>query len=249
MALLGQAQIFAQGQAPRPVPMAQGVTFQPPAGWQIVEGAFRNATELIKTAGDQKSPVRIAHLLVTTEVRRNHAEALQRLQDISAESKVQARAVSVGGWPAIERQEVVVLPRTEQDEDSEQAESTPAGREPARKGQKVEKTHPLAPTTGISVTVAVAAGDRVVRFDGMTASEKDQPSADEVLRTAETLITPAKPDPKQTASEVEQLGRTVIHRTEASGGAAPISLDDKGGHRGSSTPSAAVQVQGGVGEL
>src|SRR4051794_32131589 len=117
--LLGQAVVLAQVA----VPMAKDVTFRTPAGWRVVEGAFRNATELIKTTGDQKSPVRIAHILVTTEVRRSHEEALQRLREISAESKVQARAVSVGGWPAIQRQEVVVLPRTEHGEDSEQEET------------------------------------------------------------------------------------------------------------------------------
>jgi hypothetical protein len=239
--LLGQTAGLAQ----TAVPMAKDVTFKAPIGWRVVEGAFRNATELIKTAGDQKSPARIAHLLVTTEVRRNHAEALQRLQDISAESKARARVFTVGGWPAIQRQEVVELPRTERGEEDEQAEG-----QPARNDQKVEKAHPLTPTHGIAVTVAVAAGDRVVRFDGMTASEKDQASADEALRAAQALVTAAKPDPQQTAAELQQLERAIANRTEAPGsGAAAVSVEDKGGRPGPSTTSAAVQVQSGVGEL
>jgi hypothetical protein len=236
MCTVGQA----AAQARVPIPMAKDMTFQMPDGWKVVKGAFRNATELIKTAKEKKSLVRIAHLLVTTEVRRSHEEALQRLREISAESKAQARAVSVGGWPGIQRTEVVVLPRTEHGEEQKQAEND----------QKVEKIHPLAPTTGISVTVAVAVGDRVVRFDGMTASEKDHASADEVLRAAEALVAAAKPDPQQTAAEVQQLKRNISARPRASGsGAAPVSRAGKGRRRGLATPSAAVQVQSGIGEL
>src|SRR5689334_9426472 len=111
---------MAMGQASHPgmVTVTKGVSFQAPANWRVNKPAYRNAVVLTIATAKQN----IAHLAVTTETRRSHAEAMQRLRDIVAESSVKAHWVSLGGWPAVAREEKVVLPHTEQAEQENKRE-------------------------------------------------------------------------------------------------------------------------------
>src|SRR5690242_14263407 len=52
-----------------------------------------------------------AGLVVTTERRRDHAEAVRRLAEIASEQPTSATRLLIGGWPAIERRYRALMPQ------------------------------------------------------------------------------------------------------------------------------------------
>jgi hypothetical protein len=233
------------------VQIAEDASFRAPSGWIAAEPAYRNATQLTKVRGEGSKTERIAHLLVTSEVHPSHDAAIARLRDIAAESTATVKATTIAGWPAIERQVVVELPRTERDE-------------------LVQKHHDVEPARGIAVTVAVAVDTLVVRFEGATFSQRDKASADEMRSTASTLIAGVRADPNRTKAEVVNLQKTArptpsrknggarepgrgaaAAPSSASGGATPAAalLTLPGGGGGGGPAAVSAQVQNGVGEL
>jgi hypothetical protein len=257
---LGVALWAAAGHAATKTPavVSPGVSFSAPDGWVARKGAFRNALQWVKTSADKQRPATLANLIVTTEARRSHVEAVERLREIAAESKARARFVVIGGWPALVRREAIVLPETAGDEGA----PTGAGARGADRGDKnkVEKTHALAAVPAIGVTVAVAAGATLVRLEGTVFSASDRATADELQRAAESLATKAKADAKEVGSELELLRRAPPPAGGGTGpGQAPATPGKDGGRAGGpkgggkgggpAGVTAAVQVQFGVGEL
>jgi len=84
-----------------------GLTFQYPAGWtaeqdgnvmRIVNAPPERVRALQNTAIEQ-----LAQIFVTTETRRDHAEAVRRLKEIEAESTTPVTFLVINGWPALQR--------------------------------------------------------------------------------------------------------------------------------------------------
>ena len=91
-----------------------------PAPWQPSTVQYSNAQELVArrteptTSGvtpaeSEEAP--LARMLVTTEPRTTHTDAVQRLEAIAASRNASVEYVEVGGWPAVEMTFTEQLPR------------------------------------------------------------------------------------------------------------------------------------------
>ena len=79
--------------------LGQDISVNVPANWMRVAGELRNGRELRA----MKDRMVQARMLTITEPRKNHTEALRRLQEIAAEVKAPVQHPQVAGWPAIHR--------------------------------------------------------------------------------------------------------------------------------------------------
>ncbi|GLI39950.1 hypothetical protein KI811_01790 [Geobacter hydrogenophilus] len=228
--------------------IAKVLTFAPEAEvrftapWQLSAVKYTNAQELVvmgtapAKAAEMKAGITeypVARLLITTESRSDHADALKRLESIAASRDVPAEFIEVGGWPAVEVTFTESLPRR------------------GAKGEEEEE--PSAPEVTVQRTVtAIAQGDKVVIFDSSVLPEAPQglmKGAREITRSVRFART-GKPDEIKKALETlqsKEKQRQLLFRKPQSSApepaAAAVSSVD------TATVGAPVQVQTGVGEL
>jgi hypothetical protein len=167
----------------------------------------------------------------------DHAAAVGRLQEIAAEWGGQRVYLALCGWPALERRAVVELAHL-QDE-----------------GKAQKPFDPRRVTTTV-VTVAVAANQRIVRFEGTLAPDGPVSAADQVVILAGGLQCAAQSPAGQTTREVLALNATLSgpltgpQQLPAAAVSAPEPADTE---LSSAADDASLQapglVQGGVGEL
>jgi hypothetical protein len=114
---LAQPKVAAQ---PRALSISPAARVRAPERWKSSSVKYANAQELIvpgqaslqaPAPGPQVVEYPLARVLVTTENRTSHEDALKRLQDIAASRPVPARFVEIGGWPAVELDFTEPLPR------------------------------------------------------------------------------------------------------------------------------------------
>ena len=89
-----------------------GVTVSFPAGWSAKQE--ENLYSLYSVTADELPTAdleHIARIVISTEQHADHEEALGRLSTIQAESDVTATSLTVGGWPALQRCQVVSTPQ------------------------------------------------------------------------------------------------------------------------------------------
>ena len=167
-----------------------------------------------------------AGMLVTLEVRRDHAEALRRLAEIASEQPEKATMSVVAGWPAVERRYRARMPQP--------GETVGAG--------NVE--------TWFS-TVAVAAGVRLVRFETTLAPDADLKLLDEAEAIARSLVAPG--GNRATAErELPEVTRQIKSPPAPGGGESsqPGGGEKTAGGRGHGKDAGvATLVHAGVGEL
>lgn len=229
------AALAARQAAPQTFSVAQGSEIRIPPTWTRSPVTYGNATELVfvrpATAADARETAPEARILVTTEPRLSHADAVKRLGDIARERDGKKQFVAISGWPALEMTFVEPLPV--------RGEQQPTG-EPA-------------PTTAFVQrgTTAIAAESRVIRFD-ITLSPGVETgvlaSAQEIARSANFT---AKQPPAALQNDMRRLSATPgIGRAPAvefigmSAHAAPAARKTA-----ATATGAGVLVQGGVGEL
>ena len=164
----------------------KGVGFQVPAAWSVEQHA--NMTRLLRTPqGSSKSLTardRSALPQITTDTlsQKTHADALQRLRQIAAESATPSTYMTIAGWPALQRTELMAKP------------------EMGREDKPFEK-----PGTLVHVTTAVAAGNSVFRMDGFVDQEVDRGVSKEMETIGHSLTFKAAGDARQADSEVHRL--------------------------------------------
>jgi hypothetical protein len=95
----------------RMVEVIKGVSVYIAEPWAVLSGRFRNAVEIVTPAVTPAHPVSDARILVTTEKRKDHQEALRRLVEIVEGYRTQPTFVEIGGWPALQRRVLAPLPR------------------------------------------------------------------------------------------------------------------------------------------
>jgi hypothetical protein len=141
------------------------------------------ADKLASAASEERNSVPRIDMSVTPVA--NHAEALHRLREIEAESGMTSRYVAIGGWPALQRRQLVPKPHEGDDVDSD--------------GAKL-----------FMVTTAVAAGAMVVRMDGF-APETASPEVVDQMESIGRSWRPATTSDAATADkEVQQLQQPVF---------------------------------------
>ncbi|MGA8577949.1 MAG: hypothetical protein WB579_04675, partial [Bryobacteraceae bacterium] len=97
------------------------ITLRYAAPWKPSGAVFRNAQELVLTriaavrpegaTETQNVEYPQARVLITTEQRSSHDDAVKRLQDIAKSRSGTVRFLQIGGWPAVELEFVEALPR------------------------------------------------------------------------------------------------------------------------------------------
>jgi hypothetical protein len=158
--------------------------------WQNVHTPTRNLVELVLPAPGVPHGPR-ARVLITTETRSDHSAALRRLQEIAAEQAGQAGYIDVCGWPALERRSLVELKHPIADE------------------RPRESIHSELSKTTV-VTVAVAAGDFIVRYEGTLRPDVPVAVAEQIVALARKLQCSAKRPAGQTQRELRMLKRTQL---------------------------------------
>ena len=115
--LAGRDELAAQAQQPAAAALAQtaelaplGFSLRYPAGWTAEQDA--NVWRLVNVPPERARAMtgaeieQVAQILVTSETRRNHADALRRLKDVEAESTTSVTFLTINGWPALQRRYV-----------------------------------------------------------------------------------------------------------------------------------------------
>src|SRR5689334_7071265 len=101
--------------AQTPAPAGQALALGPKAQlhvaspWVASDVKYRNATELVvkgqvrlRAGAAAPGEFPLARIMITTETRSSHADALERLADIATSLPDAPRFVTIGGWPAVE---------------------------------------------------------------------------------------------------------------------------------------------------
>jgi hypothetical protein len=182
-----------------------GATIAIPAGWSHHQ--YANVHELLNLPAEKLTTMQptdrdeAARIGFTVFHLKNHDEALTRLKQIEAEYAAAATYLTVAGWPALQRQNLVPKP-VRADEES---------------GEAVKKML-------VMVTTAVAVDDEVFRMDGFVAA--DSPLATSIAGQMLTMgrgVTFKKPGSAAKAEqEVQTLKGSQVPRTVAPQ-AAPVS--------------------------
>src|SRR5438874_2450212 len=107
----------ANAQSTRALLVDSRIAVDVPGRWQPSSVAYRDATELVvlrkgmakisgtdsaQTDSTQEVEYREAQMLISTEPRTSHDDALKRLSDIASSRNEPVRFVELGGWPAME---------------------------------------------------------------------------------------------------------------------------------------------------
>src|SRR5262249_52049767 len=133
------------------------VTVRFPNNWSAAKEA--NVNKLFRVSKDKLQNLshadfnRTPQVLIFTEKRKSHTEAVQRLKEITQEFHAPVNYLSIGGWPALQRR--YTAPREQ-----------PGGEEDERVEGSLVVLH---------LTTAIAAGDLLIRFEGRL---EDTASAD-----------------------------------------------------------------------
>jgi hypothetical protein len=159
--------------------VTKGVFLSHPVTWTL--GAqYRNAYELLTRTERPEGVVIEARMLITTEQRQSHAEALRRLADIAKEIESPPSFLVIGGWPALQRRYSAPLPR---------------------RGQEAAGEEQLT----LRVTTAIAAGSLLLRSETTLAPEADVRLAEEAEAIGRSAIFPTRGDPAKVKKELDQL--------------------------------------------
>jgi len=196
----------------------------------VVKGEVRVPTD--RPGGEQSVEFPLARLLVTTEPRGSHADALKRLDDIAASRPEQARFVEIGGWPALELEFFEALPR---------------------RGQQAGTPNEIVRRA----ITAIAADDEVLNFDISLVQNAPADLLRAAQEVARNVSVSERPNPDAVRQEIERLQQTETARK----GQRPQPRGDLAPDRGSQETrfqatrgaapgdTGAVAVQTGVGEI
>jgi hypothetical protein len=212
------------------------ITVKHSASWTASPVVYPNARELIvvrkdRVRADDRDAVREveiveARMLITSEPRKGRADALKRLSELAAERKASVRFVDIGGWPAVEIMFSEPLVRRGGD--------------------------PPPPAFGHRAITAIAAGDKILRFDVSLIPGGSLRLLQEAEGIARSTVFPTRDNPDSLKQNLRELNRQLLERRQQS--ARPLSPRTRGAVAGSSGAPAAASgapraVHSGFGEI
>ncbi len=161
--------------------IADGARLEYAPPWTRPAQRYANQPELQLQAAAAGGPPR-ARLVVQTERRLDHEDALRRLSEIAAERRGAVSVLAIDGWPAVRRRYREPLARTGPQADS------PAGDAPLR------------------LTAAIASGAHLIRFEAqILAAEVEEAVAIEIERQVERTRFDRQLTPAQLERELAEL--------------------------------------------
>ncbi len=178
---------------------ARGIHVRYPAGWTVGPHRYTNADELWQVPAAGKA----ARIMITTETRINHKDAVQRLFEIASEEPVTSTMLEIGGWPALQRRQLAEKPI---------------------RGQRADRMK--GPEMILRVTTAIAAGDVLIRLEASIPPERAAELADAVESIGRSAAFPRRGDPDVVTREVRDLRRR--HAVPRPSPSAPAGDDQPG---------------------
>lgn len=172
-----------------------GISVPIPEGWS--EHREANLHEILNVPpeklatlqpADRENLPRINVMIIADK---DHAEALRRLPEIAAEWNTPPNFLSIGNWPALQRR--VLVPKPVEADDVSQGEK---------------------PEMLVMVTTVIAAGNLLVRLDGLAPDEA----------------------PRQVADQMAAIGRGVTFRDTGDAGTTKQEIDTLRGEKPLKTP-------------
>jgi hypothetical protein len=234
-AFLTSATLIAQPAPPAPPRLAGRYVVTLPQRWRFSNQTPTSMEWFVPLERERKVPAERndknpkppfifaseAGMLMIVEVRRSHAEALQRLSEIAAERPEPVEKVVIDGWPAIERQFRAVMPQPgEGDRDGN--------------------------LSTLWWTTAIAADKDVVRFETMLLPDADPKWLADAAAIGRSVRGPHPGDPDVAKREIGRLPTAPAPRAAPSPGE-PGSRKPRSG--GGPSVGTAVQARTGLGEL
>jgi len=177
--------MFAQNRDLQTIRLTDRVSLPVPRAWRVIPKTTRGLDELYLPAGPTQPAGMRLRVAITEEARNDHADALTGLRQIETEYAGPMGYVSLCGWPALQRVATVPTPQRLADVDNE---------EPA-----------LPPTTMSQVTVAVAAGNTIIRFDSILSAPALPADVETVEGVAHSLVCADIPALGQTERELQTI--------------------------------------------
>jgi hypothetical protein len=168
--------------------VTKGVHVAVPQDWSQSERKYRNATELVSPPVSQQQARGFqARTLISSEHRRSHEEALQRLSEIASEIKTEVQFIEISGWPALERSYMAPLER------------------PGEK--ELEK-----PEMALRVTTAIAVENLVIQFQTELTPGADGKLVEQARNFTRNASIEAKARPGQGNEELRRLRELWLKR-------------------------------------
>ncbi len=220
--------------------IAADVAVSLPEGWSVAPRFAQNTTDLVAVPAERQNEVKVpqrgpdgkigpwtARLTVSRETRASHQEAVDRLKEIANEVAAPATFLTIGGWPALERQYTADLPHR----GWEEAEDPDLGK-------------------AIYTTTAIAMDDVVVRFEGVLPPQSEPAAVEQSMGIGRGAEVAKKADPARTAREIEEL-RATPQRTFTLFKATPSAAPAAKGPAVSALagPGAALRIVAGSSEI
>jgi hypothetical protein len=175
----------------RTVTVGKGITFNYPTGWAPSAQKYANAVELVAKGRSRIILVPDARMLITTEQRLSHAEAIQRLQQIAASRTAVLTYLAISGWPTFQRRYREPLPLP-----------TDHFVQPGPPNTKrAEGESRLA----YHSSTVIAAGNTIVRLETTVSPTAGDGLALQAIAWARLARLPLRTDRSQTEAEVKLL--------------------------------------------
>jgi hypothetical protein len=164
-----------------------GISVSVPASWSVAPQLYSNQIRLINVPEGAKPGAKQADstLSIFSEQRADHADAVNRLQTIASGMNAPESAyLEIGGWPAVQFGRILDRPV------------------PSQGAGPVEKEMFL-------LTTVIAAGDTVIRVQGILPSQASSQSIDQSKSIAAAMVFDAKANADNTRSELKSLRSTA----------------------------------------
>ena len=159
-----------------------GITLRHPEGWfgtwQGDRGWIVNAPPEQATGAAVGG---LAQVFVTVEHRTDHADAVRRLREIASEFEAPVMYLTIGGWPAMQRQVIT------------------AKEQPGAVGADAQQQQIL------TITTAIAAGDLLIRADARMAPDVGEETKQQVLAIESSIGIKTAGDNAQSQRDIEEL--------------------------------------------
>ena len=159
-----------------------GITLRHPEGWfgtwQGDRGWIVNAPPEQATGAALGG---LAQVFVTVEHRTDHADAVRRLREIASEFEAPVMYLTIGGWPAMQRQVIT------------------AKEQPGAVGADAQQQQIL------TITTAIAAGDLLIRADARMAPDVGEETKQQVLAIESSIGIKTAGDNAQSQRDIEEL--------------------------------------------
>ncbi len=161
----------------------KGISVSYPDGWSLAQPSLNSWVILNVPADQQDTITPTVRVTIGYLERPDHGDAVSQLAEYANESSVSSTFLTIGGWPALQRVQLVErhLPGEQEEEFFRDLDM-------------------------VQVTTAVAADNLLVRLEADLPSDADQQLQNLVLAIGKSLVFSSTGDPTQVEKELNQLG-------------------------------------------